>query len=358
MTYIEFIAKMIKEQKISEPIYTADIAETLAKKYNLEIQKSNAAVSVAMKRIIESDKIVNLRFYQKGIYYLTVQTASGEMEINKESLIQRKYLLHNIGYESGYSALYSLGLITKIPTERIIVTNKAKDAIRLDKSLNVYIRPPKVEVTNENKKYLQFLDVLELIDKTSLDVDNHYEILADCLKRQDMDYRQLLALADRYYNKNTIYHIARIASEEENSLESSGVEYITGIHALNIPCSLNTSGDWHTSALVWDSPNVKNSKESIWGDYGIEVSEYVPEHTGRYYVANHIRACLDLLADGRFSVAQSMKEDFICNDDYNEEIFSQVSKMKDMPHWDGVRNFMKKEYRMSWLNYERRFLNV
>ena len=29
------------------------------------------------------------------------------------------------------------------------------------------------------------------------------------------------------------------------------MKYISGINALNLPCSLDTCGDWHTSALQW-----------------------------------------------------------------------------------------------------------
>lgn len=34
------------------------------------------------------------------------------------------------------------------------------------------------------------------------------------------------------------------------------MKYVSLIHALNLPCSLDTCGDWHTSALQWDSPNI------------------------------------------------------------------------------------------------------
>ena len=131
------------------------------------------------------------------------------------------------------------------------------------------------------------------------------------------------------------------------------VNYITGIHALNIPCSLDTSGDWHASALQWARQNVKNSKDSVWGDYGIEVREHVPENPGKHFVANHIRACLDLIADGKFSVVQGMRNDFISNERYTKEIFEMVSKLRNAPNWDSVRQFMKKEYRSAWLDYER-----
>lgn len=139
----------------------------------------------------------------------------------------------------------------------------------------------------------------------------------------------------------------------DNSTVLGAVDFITGIHALNIPCSLETGGDWHASALSWKNPNVKNTSMGVFGDYGIELNDKVPENPGKHYVANHIRACLDLIEEGRFSVVQCMKEDFICNDKYNDEIFAQVAKLRNASNWEDVRRFMKKEYRSAWLDYER-----
>jgi len=50
----------------------------------------------------------------------------------------------------------------------------------------------------------------------------------------------------------------------------------------------------------------------------------IPEHEENYAVANHIRALLDLLEMGNFSLAQGMNRDFICNDDYNGEVFEKI----------------------------------
>lgn len=212
MTYMKFITDYLKNEKPGNPIYTADIAKCLAKEYGMELNKANAAVSVTMKRIVDGEQLENLRFYQKGIYYLTFNTPFGEMGINKEVLIQHKYLQPDIGYEAGYTVLNRLGLTTQIPNERILVTNKAKECIRADKKLDVYIRPPKVTVTKQNKLYLQILDAMELMDKAPVDADNPYEILANFLRTNNMQYQQLLAFADRYYGKNTIYRIAHIAA--------------------------------------------------------------------------------------------------------------------------------------------------
>ena len=94
------------------------------------------------------------------------------------------------------------------------------------------------------------------------------------------------------------------------------MRYITGIHALNLPCKLDTCGDWHQSAIQWAHPQTKDADTAFYGSYGIEPGHYIPEHDGEYAVANTIRALLDLLYDGNFAIAQGMKDDFICNDDY------------------------------------------
>ncbi len=130
------------------------------------------------------------------------------------------------------------------------------------------------------------------------------------------------------------------------------MKYVTGIHALNIPCALDTSGDWHASALRWENISVLDSESSLFGDYGIEHDKKIPKHAETYPVANHIRALLDLLAQGNFAVAQGMNNDFICNPGYDDEIFSQVMKMDKLPIWGEIDCFMGREYKLKWLNYK------
>lgn len=131
------------------------------------------------------------------------------------------------------------------------------------------------------------------------------------------------------------------------------MRYITGVHALNLPCSLLTCGDWHSAALQWRNPAFRDSEASFFGDYGIERCSIVPENEGTYAVANHIRALLDLLELGNFSAAQGMNQDFICNDDYTEEVFDKVARMRNLPHWRGIDGFMGREYYGKWLDYKR-----
>lgn len=156
--------------------------------------------------------VSDLRFYQKGIYYKTSVTPFGEVGIDKEQLIADKYILPHIGYETGYTVLYRLGLTAQMPRERLIATNIAKNCARTDKRLGVTIRPPKVTVTAENKAYLQVLDVLDLLEKAPVDEEQLYAIIPAHIQNKHLQYSELLAFADSHYNQNTVLQLARTAS--------------------------------------------------------------------------------------------------------------------------------------------------
>lgn len=130
------------------------------------------------------------------------------------------------------------------------------------------------------------------------------------------------------------------------------MQYISGIHALNLECELDTCGDWHQSAIQWERLKLYESNGSLWGDYGIETDKQIPEHTEHYNTANHIRALLDLLYEGKFTIAQGMRNDFICTDKYNDEIFEKVYMMRHLSHWEAIDKFMSKEYKCLWLDFK------
>lgn len=132
--------------------------------------------------------------------------------------------------------------------------------------------------------------------------------------------------------------------------------YVTGIYALNIECKLNSTGDWHRSAIRWDvlPKRLKESDVSIFVDYGIEKNKTLNFLKGspKYNVANHIRACLDLLVEGNFPTTQGMRDDFICTDEYDEEIFKKDCMLKELSNWKDIDDFMGKEYKIKWLNFK------
>ncbi|MCY3067579.1 hypothetical protein [Aerococcus mictus] len=128
------------------------------------------------------------------------------------------------------------------------------------------------------------------------------------------------------------------------------MKYLTGIYAMNIPCDLDTSGDWHWAALNWDNADFKFSDNSFYGDYGIS-KEKISTPIGYYHVANHIRAFLDLLLDKKYKVALGTRNDYIDNEKYTYEILSKVYELKKTEEWSAIDQFMKKEYGVHWLAF-------
>lgn len=132
------------------------------------------------------------------------------------------------------------------------------------------------------------------------------------------------------------------------------MKYITGIYALNLTCSLDTSGDWHQSALDWTNPDVRESNNSFFYDYGIEENCFVPMRKGKICkTANHIRAILDLLTDKNFPLLQGMRDCYIDNEKYDNEIFEKIYTMKNLPYWKEIKEFVGKEYMMKWIIFLR-----
>lgn len=213
-SYTKFVSDLIVTQEIGKPIYLNELGNSVAGTYNISSEKAVGAVSVACKRIMDRHLIPELRFYQKGIFYLTSLTPFGETGIDKEQLIEDKYLKDNTGYETGLLALHRLGLTTQLPNKRVLATNNAGNSVRTDKKLGVIVRQPKVKVNAENKLYLKILDVLDILDEAPVDADDPYSIIREYIDRFGLEYRILLAFANNYYNRKTILQLARVAGGE------------------------------------------------------------------------------------------------------------------------------------------------
>lgn len=215
MAYMDFIENKIQSYDFSIPIYISVLAQSMAREFQLSVKDASAAASVAVKRLLTSKEITELRFYQKGIYYRAKMTPFGETGINKDALIADKYLAGDSGYETGLMLLHHMGLTTQIPAQRVFATNKAVSCIRADKALDIHICPPKVRINAENKHYLQVLDAIDMMGKAPVDADRPYRLIADHIQRAGLDYGELLSIAGKYYNKNTVLALARIAGERK-----------------------------------------------------------------------------------------------------------------------------------------------
>lgn len=220
-TYKDYIKDRICDYKIGMPIYIADLAFEMGTDYGIPSEKAHAATSVAIKRLMDGNEISNLRLFQKGIYFLTRETAFGEIKIDKDAIIRDKYMSDSNGYEYGPYALYRLGLTTQLPNQREIVSNSAYECRRKDQKLDVWVKPPKTEITRNNIEYLIILDAIDILDKYPVDTEKPYRCIAEYIEKKDLKYSILLAMADRYYNISTVKKLARVAGESGADNESA-----------------------------------------------------------------------------------------------------------------------------------------
>lgn len=142
------------------------------------------------------------------------------------------------------------------------------------------------------------------------------------------------------------------------------MRYLTDIYALNIPDDTLCTGDWHRGAMVWADAerHFRDTETSIFGDYGIRTAD-VPE-IGRkgIPVANVIRAILDLMDNDEIITdyrtgrptnvnirwLRNFRDDFICCEEYDHELFERVALLKGKVYWDELNDLMKYEYMDKW----------
>lgn len=128
--------------------------------------------------------------------------------------------------------------------------------------------------------------------------------------------------------------------------------YLSGIHALNIENTLNTCGDWHTSALDWSNIKLADSSNSVFEDWGIEMNKSIPEHTELYNVADDLRAILDLMQkEENLGYLKGFRDDFICTDEYNDIFFQKVILLRNLKHWHNIDELMQREFMFEWQNF-------
>lgn len=86
-------------------------------------------------------------------------------------------------------------LTTLVPNITEIVTNECKYHKIYNQKLRVYISKPRIVITNENYKYLQFIDILENKDNNHIQVKNADKILYKIMKEYDLEYEKLIKYA-------------------------------------------------------------------------------------------------------------------------------------------------------------------
>lgn len=135
------------------------------------------------------------------------------------------------------------------------------------------------------------------------------------------------------------------------------MRYLSAPLAFCVYCELDTPGEWRGSRELWSDNNFNNcmrdSEDSPFKEYGIEMNrflQYKPLCT--YHVANHVRAYLDMLYEGRFNEMEGMFLQYINNGECRRAIFEQVLyRCKHLASYQDINAFMTKEFGNAWVSF-------
>lgn len=143
-----------KNYKVNEPIFVSDI--------DLPVTDTN--LRQMFKILCDNGKINR---YDTGIYYMKgASRLKGGTTLSASEVAKYKYVSRNNrvdGYYSGYTFANQLGITMQVPYMIEIVSNKASAKCRevSVKNQRIMLRKPRTEITNENYRILQLLDLLK-----------------------------------------------------------------------------------------------------------------------------------------------------------------------------------------------------
>ena len=119
-SYREILIQYIQEHKVEEAILTDQVVQYAAKELGKDAEDVKKAVNVTMARLEKNGYIIRV---SKGVYCKKLKTAFGFYMPNKDDLFCRQLLQNKdniIGYETGFSALNRLGLISQMPKKYVL----------------------------------------------------------------------------------------------------------------------------------------------------------------------------------------------------------------------------------------------
>lgn len=207
MNICKLVLEYIEQYPEDEPIFIEDIKMHIIQKCENETKQENVLknINVILNRL-KNEGIIKAEY--KGVYYKPIITIFGEMGLDKKKLMKLKYLEDREGNIKGYivgAKLFNkLGLTTLVPNVTDIVTNECKYNKQYDKKLRAYITKPKIEITNENYRYLQFIDILVNKDNINIEVQNANEIFYSIIEECNLKFEKIIRYARETNNRKVL----------------------------------------------------------------------------------------------------------------------------------------------------------
>lgn len=209
--YVAEIRNAVSKHPYDELIRTEDIAAHLASSFSMPYDKAKAAANVALKRMIDRGELKRI---QKGIFCRVRHTAFGITAPDINKLMAKSLTVNNgnrIGYESGTSLLNRIGLSTLMP--RIIEITTNQYGTQLPDNCCIRLKKPVTEITTDNWKYLQFIDIAKALPDSHIDAEDPKRLLMTIARKEELDPLTLIITARKHYPAKTVLWLTDLIME-------------------------------------------------------------------------------------------------------------------------------------------------
>ena len=149
---------------------------------------TKAYVFRLLNKALESKEITRV---SRGVYCVTGKTVLGYYTPSSRTVAERKYVCNQddvFGVVSGLSLLNSFAVISQVPNDLEIVTNKEKTRRReiQIRGMNFVLRKSRFQITKENVKYYIVLQLFLEINKGFYLDDTSKSLIKDFIKRNKL----------------------------------------------------------------------------------------------------------------------------------------------------------------------------
>lgn len=214
--YSERIRGIIENYPVGEPFINENIAEILKKEFDLAQRDAMLITNNKLKRMYDEGKLGRI---EKGVYYVTKQTVFGQVKPDYDRYAVKMLTISAdeiIGYESGASFFNRIGLSTLIPREIEVVSNNYRR--KLPDNCHVTAKKPPVNITSENYRYLQMLDVINDMRRLHIDAENPEEIISSVIAKNKIDPIRLVGFARKFYPQRILPKVIDIIVGDDFTL--------------------------------------------------------------------------------------------------------------------------------------------
>jgi len=189
------ISKYIEDYRLDYPILISDL-------YAEFPDMKQGSIRQIMKRLHDTGIIEKAA---QGVYYKpnpnrTISTNN----LSTGKIVEEKYLNYNgkvVGYKSGIVFANQLGLTTQVASIEIIISNVVSNKKRKIDINNgkIIVNAPRVEVTDQNYKLLQILDLMNDFDALSeIELESAIPIIKEHLRGLNLTRKDIEFCVDQY----------------------------------------------------------------------------------------------------------------------------------------------------------------